>query len=240
MAQIIAICGSPAGGKTTVGMKIAQEVYFKTRVPVLYLSPDWNKSSLSYFFPRRKESDLYSLGTVLDHTAVTKDDVLRSTVYSEQMKNFGFLGFKTGENRSSYPVPTEDKVLSLFWAASDLADYIFVDCSSCFDDPVSVIAARESGHILQMIVPDLRSMGYYASFGERYKQYDHKTVKALNRTDKDVFLPEQEVKEHFGSVRFSIPYSRELKQQSVNGTLPDKLTDIKFRKEIGKIAEMLT
>ena len=91
MAQIIAICGSPAGGKTTVGMKIAQEVYFKTRVPVLYLSPDWNKSSLSYFFPRRKESDLYSLGTVLDHTAVTKDDVLRSTVYSEQMKNFGFL-----------------------------------------------------------------------------------------------------------------------------------------------------
>ena len=239
MAEIIAVCGSPASGKTTAGLKIAQEIYFRKKQPVLFLSPDWNKPSLAYLFPRRKTSDLYSLGTALDHTTVTSEDLLKSTVYSDQMKNFGFLGFKTGESRSSYPVPTEDKVLSLFRSAGEVAGNLVVDCSSCFDDPISAIAVREADWIVQLIVPDLRSMGYYATYEERYRIYEEKTFKVLNRTDNDVFLPEQEVKEHFGTVLFSLPYSRELKQQSVSGTLPGKLTDMKFRKECAAMVEML-
>ena len=239
MCKIIAVCGSPSSGKTTVGLKIAQELYFKKKTPVLFLSPDWNKPTLSYLFPRRKESDLFSLGAVLDHTVITQEELLKHTVYTEQMKDFGFLGLKTGENRSSYPVPTEDKVLGLFRAAGEIAAYTVVDCSSCFDDPVSTIAMREADWNIQLIVPDLRSMGYYSSYEERYKLYESKTFKVLNRTDKDVFLPEQEVKEHFGTVMFTMPYSIALKQQAITGTLPEKLSDSKFRKECGALVGML-
>lgn len=123
MGKIIAVCGSPSSGKTTVGLKIAQELYFKKKKPVFFLSPDWNKPTLSYLFPRRKESDLFSLGAVMDHTAITQEELLKHTVCTEQMKDFGFLGLKTGENRLSYPVPTEDKVLGLFRVAKELAAY---------------------------------------------------------------------------------------------------------------------
>ena len=239
MGKIVAVCGSPGGGKTAVGLKLAQEMYFTKKVPVLFLSPDWNKPTLSMLFPQRKESELYSLGAVLDKTAVTADDVLRNTVCTEQMRDFGFLGLKLGENKSSYPIPTEDKVLGLFRAAKELAAYVVVDCSSCFDDPVSAIAMRESDWIVQLIAPDLRSMGYYSSYEERYKLHESKTFKVLNRTDKDVFLPEQEVKEHFGTVLFTMPYSIALKQQAITGTLPEKLSDSKFRKECGALVEML-
>ena len=239
MGKIVAVCGSPSGGKTTVGLKIAQEIYFSKKVPVLFLSPDWNKPGLSYLFPRRKESELYSLGAVLDHTTITKEDILNNTVYSEQMKDFGFLGLKLGENKNSYPMPTGDKVSGLFRAAEELAAYTVVDCSSCFDDPVSAIAMRESDWVVQLIVPDLRSMGYYSSYEERYKLVESKTFKVLNRTDKDVFLPEQEVKEHFKTVLFTLPYSIALKQQAITGSLPEKLHDPKFRKECAALVEML-
>ena len=32
MAKIIAICGSPSSGKTTAGLKIAEEIYYSTNL----------------------------------------------------------------------------------------------------------------------------------------------------------------------------------------------------------------
>ena len=42
MSKLIAVCGSPESGKTTLGLKLAQELYFTKKTSVLFLSVDLN------------------------------------------------------------------------------------------------------------------------------------------------------------------------------------------------------
>lgn len=230
MSKIIAVCGAPYSGKTTATLKIAQEVYFSSNQPVLFVSPDTNRPTLSYIFPRSKDSDLFSLGVALDKTTITREDILKQTVSTDNMKNFGFLGLKTGENKHSYPLPTEDKVKEFLNACSGIAPYVFVDCASCFDDLISEIAMREADINIQLISADLCAMGYYSAYEERYNSISDKCIKVINIRDNDIFLPIEEVKSHFGDVKFILPYSRHLKHQAITGTLFEKIPDPKYKK----------
>ena len=237
MAKIIAVCGSPSSGKTTAGLKIAQEIYFTAKCPVLFISPDTNTPAFSYIFPRRKDTELFSLGVALDKTTITSEDILKQTVNSDNMKNFGFLGLKTGENKFSFAKPTEDKVRELFIACSNIAPIIFVDCSSNFDDLVSEVAMREADINIQLITPDLRSMGYYSAYEEKYNAIADKCIKVINLMDNDIFLPIEEVKTHFKGVDFILPYSKPLKQQAITGTLYEKLNDTKYKSSCLNVAK---
>ena len=229
MAKIIAVCGSPASGKTTSALKIAEEIYFYAKCPVLFISPDTNTPALSYLFPRSKDTELYSLGVALDKTTVTAEDILRQTVNTDNMKNFGFLGLKTGENKYTYAKPTEDKVREFFISCGNIAPIIFVDCSSNFDDIVSEIAMREADLNIQLISPDLRSMGYYSAYEERYNSIADKCIKIITLMDNDIFLPIDEVRTHFKGVDFILPYSRALKHQAITGTLTERIGDLKYK-----------
>ena len=228
MAKIIAVCGSPASGKTTSALKIAEEIYFYAKCPVLFISPDTNTPALSYLFPRSKDTELFSLGAVLDKTTVTSEDILKQTISTDSMKNFGFLGLKVGENKYSYAKPTEDKVREFLVACSQVVSFVVVDCSSNFDDLVSEVAMREANVNIQLISPDLRSMGYYSAYEEKYNSIADKCIKVINLMDNDIFLPIEEVKAHFKGVDFMLPYSRPLKQQAITGTLIQKIPDSKY------------
>ena len=168
MAKLIAICGSPSCGKTTAGLKIAEEIYYSTNLPVIFISPDTNTPTLSYLFPRNKDSELFSLGQALDKTTITHEDILRQIVYTKNMKNFGFLGLKLGENRFSFPKPTEDKIREFFISCEKIVPVVVVDCTSDFNDLISEIAMREANVNIQLISPDLRCMGYYSAYEETY------------------------------------------------------------------------
>ena len=237
MANLIAVCGSPSSGKTTAGLKIAQEIYWSAKCPVLFISPDTNTPALSYIFPRTKDSDLFSLGVALDKTTVTSEDILTQTVTVNSMKDFGFLGLKTGENKYSYAKPNEQKVREFFIACGNIAPIVIVDCSSNFDDLISDIAMRDSNINIQLVSPDLRCMGYYSAYNEMYNTITDKSIKVINCLDNDIFLPIEEIKAHFNGVDFILPYSRELKQQAITGTLPDRIKDDKYKNICFNIAK---
>ena len=237
MAKIIAVCGSPASGKTTSALKIAHEIYFRGNCSILFISPDTNTPALSYLFPRRKDTDLFSLGTALDKTTVTSEDILKQAVTTDSMKNFGFLGLKVGENKYSFAKPTEEKVREFLVACSQVVSVVVVDCSSNFDDLVSEVAMREANVNIQLISPDLRSMGYYSAYEEKYNAIADKCIKVINLMDNDIFLPIEEVKAHFKGVDFILPYSRALKQQAITGTLPERINDAKYKAICSKVAK---
>lgn len=239
MSKMIAVCGSPASGKTTSALKIAQEIYFAAKCPVLFISPDTNTPTLSYLFPRSKDNELFSLGVALDKTSITGEDILKQTVNVDSMKNFGFLGLKLGENKYSFAKPTEEKVREFFTACGSIAPIIFIDCSTCFDDPISDIAMREANCIIQLIAPNLRCMGYYSAYEERYNAVADKCVKAMNLTDNDIFLPIEEVKAHFKGINSILPYSRALKQQAITGTLTERIGDSKYLTACSNIAKLV-
>ena len=119
MAKLIALTGSPDSGKTVNGIKLAQEIYEMTKRRVIFLCPDLTVPVMGYLFPHNRDDDLQSLGMALDHTDIYKEDVLRRIVTVKTMSDFGYLGFKAGENKYTYPRPTEDKILRLL-----LPDYI--------------------------------------------------------------------------------------------------------------------
>ena len=144
MSKMVAVCGSPGSGKTMAALKLAQELYYNKKGTALFLSPDMSVPSLAFLFPHCKGSDLFSLGKALDKTDITSDDLMQQLVTVKTMLNFGFLGYKAGENQFTYPRPTEDKAIALFRAIKQIADYVVVDCTSDYDDLISRMAVKES------------------------------------------------------------------------------------------------
>lgn len=235
MGKFIAVCGSPESGKTTFGLKFAQELYLAKKTSVLFLSVDLNVPIMGYVFPHYKSSDLFSVGKALDKTDIYREDVMKQIVTVKSMVNFGFLGFKAGENRYTYPRPTEDKVLELFRCMREIADYVVVDCVSDGEDFFSVLAKREAELVIQTVTPNLKCMTYFSSNGDAYLGCADKTVIVMNTTENDLYLPFDEVKSHFKNVRFTLPYSVALKQQTITGTLSEKLSDKKYREVISNL-----
>ena len=237
MSKIIAVCGSPDSGKTTVALKLAQEIYALNKAPVIYLSTDLEVPGMAYIFPNGKDSELYSLGAALDKTDIYKEDILKQTVNTDKARDLGFLGFKLGEHKYSYPRPTEDKVAQLFAALRDCAEYVIVDCSRDPDDLISALAKRDCDIAVQIFSPDLKCIAYYASCVNQFIAVEDKKIKVLNVTDKDVYAPVNETEKHFGGMDFTLPYERTLKQQAITGTLSERLANCKFRNEIGRLAK---
>lgn len=237
MSKMIAVCGSPGSGKTTTALKVAQEIYYGKNGSVIFLSPDLNVPCMAYLFPHCKESELYSIGTALDKTDIYREDVMKQIVTVKTMRNFGFLGFKNGENRYSYPHPTEDKVLDLFRITREIADFVVVDCMSDPDDLISNMARADAETAVQVITPDLKCLAYYASQADQFTGIAERCIKVMNIQEKDLYLPTEEVKSHFKNVNIVLPYSHALKQQAITGTLSERIGDQKYRSAVSAVVK---
>lgn len=237
MSKIIAVCGSPNCGKTMTALKLAQEIYHLNKTSIVFLSPDINVPSMAYLFPNGKDSDLYSLGAALDKTDIYKEDVIRQTVNVKTMQNFGVLGFKLGENRYSYPKPTEDKIIQLLTVLRDCAEYVIVDCTCDSEDMVSSISKRDCDIAIQMFTPDMKCIAYYASCVNQFLMIEGKKLKVMNEMEKDVYLPTFETEKHFHGMDFKLPYERMLRQQMITGTASERIGNSRFRGEIDRLAK---
>ena len=236
MSKLIAVCGSPCSGKTTFSLKIAQEIYGMKKTSVMFISPDTSVPAMAYLFPNGKDSELYSLGAVIDKTDIYTEDIMKQTVNVKTMQNFGFLGFKLGENRYSYPRPTEDKVTRLFNVLKDSAEYVICDCTCDHDDLVSSVAKRDCSIALQLFVPDMKCISYYASCVSQFLTIEEKKLKVLNIMERDIYLPIDETMAHFHGMDFMLPYERNLKQQLITGTVSERLPHGKYRDVVAAIA----
>lgn len=236
MAKLIALTGSPDSGKTVNGIKLAQEIYEMTKRRVIFLCPDLTVPVMGYLFPHSRDDDLQSLGMALDHTDIYKEDVLRRIVTVKTMSDFGYLGFKAGENKYTYPRPTEDKILQLTSVLLQVAEYVVADCDSDPSELISAVLKTEANTTLRFVTPDVKSMAYFASNGDSVEAAT-KRLTVLSTKDRDIFLPVEEVKAHFGDVRFTLPYCAELKKQAYCGTLSEPLPDKKYRGLLNEIAK---
>lgn len=237
MNKFITICGSPASGKTVTGIKLAQEIYESTKARVLFFCPDLNVPVMGFLFPHCKNSDLYSIGKALDQTDIYKEDVLRRIVTVKTMRDFGYIGFKSGENKYTYPRPTEDKVRQLFSCMREISEYIIADCVSDASDLISAMAKTEADSIIQLVTPDLKCMTYYSSNAEQFAAIGDRAVRVMNIREKDIYLPKEEVSAYFKDIRFRMPFSFGLNKQAYTGTLSERLSDNKYRKAMSELAK---
>ena len=131
--KIIAVWGSPNSGKTTFATKLATAIYSSFESTVITLFTDLETPVLPVLFPFDKTEDLGSVGIPLSKTEVEQGEIINNLVTVKDMQNFGFIGYKTGENKYSYTKFGRAKAEDLLIELCRLADYVIVDCTSDLD-----------------------------------------------------------------------------------------------------------
>ena len=238
--KIIAVWGSPNSGKTTFATKLATAIYesFETTVIVLYT--DLETPVLPILFPFHKNEELASVGYPLSKTEVEQGDVIASMITVKEMQNFGFLGYKTGENKYTYPKFGKAKAEDLLTELCRIADYVVVDCTSNLDgNPIAQTAIEKADQILRLSSPDLKSISFYLSqlpvyTDSKFRLDDH--IQGLNTPNVDVFMPIEEAKTQLGELSFTIPFSASVKEQMQKGQLHMKTSDKRFETRMKDIA----
>ena len=240
MAKIIAVWGSPDSGKTTFAVKLALAIYGDYQTTVVTVCADRETPALPVLFPNRKKDELYSLGECLSKTEITQDEVIRQIVTLKEKQNFGLLGYKDGENRYSYPEYDESKVSGLFGVLGVTADYVIVDCTSSLSNKISRFAVMNADEVIRIASPDLKSLAWQSSqlpmLSDPIFRLDHQIL-GLNTPDADLYMPIEDAKAHLPEVNFTVPFSRSVKQQMLDGKLLESVPDRKFNNRFHAIVE---
>lgn len=237
---MIAVIGSPGSGKTTVTLKLAQELYCATtNGAVIYLSPSLKVPAIGVLFPNYTPDSIFSLGEMLDKTDIYEEDILNHLVTVKSMNNFGCLGYKAGENRFSYPVLTEDKVKSLFDVLHKMAGYVFVDCTEEENDLISQYALGVADEVILVLSPDLKSMVYLSSNESVLGSHADRAVRVLNINENELYPPVDDVKSNVRNISFVLPYSKQIRGQHLDGLLYERAKDKKYRTELSKIVNTI-
>jgi MinD superfamily P-loop ATPase len=242
MSKVIAVWGAPNSGKTTFATKLARAIYDTYQATVIVVYTDNETPTLPVIFPNYKKEDLCSVGMALAQTDIDRHDVVKQMVTIKDKQNLCFLGFTDGENKYTYPAFDATKVRSLYSVLSSLADYVIIDCTSSLKNPLSKVAVREADEVIRLSAPTLKSVSYLASqlplyADPMFRLEQH--IEGINVTDEDLYMPIEEAKSHLHDVRFTIPYSRAVKQQMLDGNLYDVVMDKKFNNKLKAIVEKI-
>ena len=90
MSKLTLLCGPPQSGKTAVGIKIAQEIYYHFKGSVIYISADTVTPFMGLVFPSASEKQLYSLGAgAYKHYKREYFAAYRAAAESGQFRIFG-------------------------------------------------------------------------------------------------------------------------------------------------------
>ena len=240
MGKLIAFVGPPGGGKTAVAMKAAIETYCNTKSNrIFFLSPDLTVPSLGLLFPNYAPDELNTLGMVIDNTDISIDNILKNVVTVKSMNDFGVLGFKSDENKYSFPDPTTQKLIDLFSVLKRNSEYVFADCSDEFDEEISQFAIQKADVLVRVIPSDLKGMTWYSANRHLYGAEEKTVLNVVNVTDKDLYLPTDEICSSVGEVVTVLPYSRPLKQQMLDARLYERLKDGGFNRKLKSLLDRI-
>lgn len=240
MAKTIVVWGSPSSGKTTFATKLACAIYEEYQSTIIVLYSDMVTPTLPIIFPNEKSEDMTSIGKVLSEVEITKESVVNQIMTVKSKVNLGFLGFRDGENKFTYPKFDEEKVNTMFAVIGELCDYLIVDCSSSLSNPIAGAAVKKAGQVIRLASPDLSNVSFFSSQLRLYADPVYRLneqITGLNVTSEDIYLPIEDAKKRIPDVRFTIPYCREVKQQMLDGKLHAEVADKKFNEKLRAIAE---
>lgn len=149
--KIIAVWGSPASGKSTFAVKLATAIYDNFESTVIVLFTDLETPMIPVIFPNDKPEDNGSVGVPLSKTDIEKEEIIKNLVTVKSRQNFGFIGYKDGENKFTYPRFGRAKAEELLARLSELADYVIVDCvSSLESNPLASTAVELADQIIRL------------------------------------------------------------------------------------------
>ena len=242
MGKIIAIWGSPGSGRTTFAAKLVKDIYRSEKAKIICIFTDNQTPVLPVLFPNNRKESLPSIGALMSKTQIEKRDMLKYLVTFKSMKNVGFLGYADGENKFTYPEFSKDKAFNLLDTISSVADYIIVDCSGDLNEPLNYAALQRADSFIKLCAPSLKSVSYFSSQLPLYSDAVFKPdnyIAGIVATESEHYMPMNEAKQHFGNIRFAIPYCGELRKQIMEGKIFDDISDKKWNERMKKTTRMV-
>ena len=238
---MLAVWGSPGSGKTITAVKIAKMLSARKKNVILLLC-DMAAPMLPCICPADALESNGSLAGVLAAARISENLIKHNLVTFKRNSCLAVLGLLERQNEYSTPPFTQKQVVELLDGLRQIAPYVIVDCGSYIaNDILSAVALMEADSVLRLANCDLKSIGYLSSqlpllrelHWDEDKQYKAASnIKPLQAADR--------IGQVLGSVAFKLPYSQELEEQYLEGTLLNDLSmkDSKaFRREIEKICK---
>lgn len=107
--QMLAVWGSPGGGKTVTAVKLALELS-KRKKNVVLVFTDVTAPTLPAVVSEKKLPDV-SVGELLAAPGMTQEQVLKTCVPCEKNPYISFLGYKAGENVFTHAEYSKEKAV---------------------------------------------------------------------------------------------------------------------------------
>ncbi len=236
---ILCVWGSPNSGKSIVAAKIAKYLADRRRDTVLLLCDTAAPMLPCLLAPQELDVEK-SLGAILSATHVTPPLVEHNMMTLKNNPHLSIIGMLKGENEFTYPPYTRVQAEELLDCLRDIAPFVIVDCSSYIaNDVLSAVSLMDCDSAIRIVNCDLKSISYLSSqlpllqnsgfqMEKQYKVAGN--VKPNHGTN--------QMAGALGSLSFQIPYSEEVEEQYLSGSLLSELnlkSSRGFRAEIKKI-----
>ena len=236
---MLAVWGSPGSGKTVTAVKIAKALSQQHRNVALLLC-DMTAPMLPCICPEDELECERSMGSILAAARISENLIKNNMVTLKRNGYMTMLGLCKGENEYTYPPYTEAQARDLLDGLREIAPYVVVDCGSYIaNDILSAVALMEADSVLRLANCDLKSISYFSSqlplLKEAKWDADRQYKVASNIKP---YQAAEHIGKVLGSAAFTLPYSQELEEQYLAGTLLNDLSmkdSRAYRKELEKI-----
>lgn len=211
--QMLAVWGSPGGGKTVTAVKLALELS-KRKKNVVLVFTDVTAPTLPAVVSEKKLPDV-SVGELLAAPGMTQEQVLKTCVPCEKNPYISFLGYKAGENVFTHAEYSKEKAVDMLVLLRHIADYVIVDCTSLLTGNVLATTALEvADDVLRVCSCDLKAISYFSSYlslvaDRKFKPEQH--IKVLSNTRP--YQGGSEYENSFGGVKYRLPYYNQLDER---------------------------
>ena len=238
--MIIGICGAPGCGKTAVGIALAHALHNGGKKKVIFLSPDRTVPAAGLLFPSRRSRDTGSLGEALDRAEIGAEDVIRQLTFPDGKRDLAVLGYRTGECAFTYPEVTPDKAERLLEILEDTADYTVAEITCDHAEKIGALVRAKCPALVRLRGPDVRGAVYDASAAGMYRRREDAEIGVMNIDLPDEFLPSDDALRCAGDISVTLPYSKELRERYMCGTLAQRACGGAFGEAVEKLcAEVL-